>query len=444
MKYTGNKNIYGYKHSSKVEHCTEQGGRYAQNDSCAVVEPEKIIFDISESIVPDFVYTDERRFVSVIGISKNNKIVFVRSAEQDREWELPGGTVLAGESYLDAGKREFFEETGLHIQSAREVLKIENVYGKNKKVHSHVSVIAGIINDQDTIKCLDPEIAECTLFEEVPGHCTFGRDYIIDIISKAIDKFSVLQNQDMWGVAAKSYNEQTFISKEDVHYGPLLPGESSLHLLPLLNDAYVLDLGCGAGCNLAALQNFGAKGGTGIDFCSAQIKEARKNLGSSCNLIVGDFSNPSYVQKNSYDLVISVFSLTFISDLNNIFNIINQNLKPGGCVIISTDHPNRRVENSDKKETNTNISRLQLHNWRIPNQKDVPYVRYIHSLNNLKQAMKDAGFMIDLIMEPVPLPFDKLSEAPYQSAYFTARYDEILHNPYTLILKAYKPLDNQR
>ncbi|MGZ3184457.1 MAG: NUDIX domain-containing protein [Telluria sp.] len=48
-------------------------------------------------------------------------------------WEFPGGKVEPDESILDALKREFVEELGVHIDSAEEWCGVEHVYE-----HAHV------------------------------------------------------------------------------------------------------------------------------------------------------------------------------------------------------------------------------------------------------------------------------------------------------------------
>ncbi len=51
----------------------------------------------------------------------------------DGYWEFPGGKVESGEAILDALKREFVEELGVHILEASEWCGVEHVYE-----HAHV------------------------------------------------------------------------------------------------------------------------------------------------------------------------------------------------------------------------------------------------------------------------------------------------------------------
>jgi len=51
----------------------------------------------------------------------------------DGYWEFPGGKVEPGEAILDALKREFVEELGVHILDASEWCGVEHVYE-----HAHV------------------------------------------------------------------------------------------------------------------------------------------------------------------------------------------------------------------------------------------------------------------------------------------------------------------
>ena len=396
----------------------------------------EINFKISEKLLPGFSNVQEKRFVSIIGLAKNNKVAFVRIQEKNRSWELPGGAILEEESIIKAAEREFYEETGMKLNYATKTLTIRNMYENVDEVHSLVYVVVGLVDEDIKAETIvDDEIAECIFFDSAPDECTFGQSYYNELINCAISRFSIEKNHEMWSKAANSYDDQTFISENDVHYGPLIPGDSQLGLLPNLSGKYVLDLGCGAGNNLISLKNNGAKGGVGIDFCEEQINHAKEKNITTFDLIIGDINDPSLVRKEKFDVVISVFAISFIENLDNFFDIIKQNLKPGGCVIISTDHPNRKI--SDSYITERNNSRLRY--WNIPNQTAVPYVHYLHSFDEIYKTIKKAGLTVDEVFEPKVLPIDEIDKAPYRSPYYISRYKEMLEVPYTIIFKAHKP-----
>ena len=78
-----------------------------------------------------------------------------------------------------------------------------------------------------------------------------------------------------WNTISRSYHEKTRISLEDVHYGPISPGESELKLLGDVKGKDILEVGCGGGQNTIVLAKWSARS-VGLDISEEQIKYARK------------------------------------------------------------------------------------------------------------------------------------------------------------------------
>lgn len=69
-------------------------------------------FDMLEVKLYDLGYCEESEYTRVVCVSKyKGKYVFSYNKKRNG-WEIPGGHIEAGESWLDAAKREMYEETG--------------------------------------------------------------------------------------------------------------------------------------------------------------------------------------------------------------------------------------------------------------------------------------------------------------------------------------------
>ena len=82
---------------------------------------------IRVNIVPN----DSRQVAKVVIINDNDEVLMLkRSGYVDKyagEWDLPGGHIQVGEDFAVGMKREVKEETGLDIDKAIFVEKIENL-----------------------------------------------------------------------------------------------------------------------------------------------------------------------------------------------------------------------------------------------------------------------------------------------------------------------------
>lgn len=60
----------------------------------------------------DLGYCDEKEYTRVVCVSKyKDKYVFSYNKKR-QGWEIPGGHIEEGETWIDAAKREMYEETG--------------------------------------------------------------------------------------------------------------------------------------------------------------------------------------------------------------------------------------------------------------------------------------------------------------------------------------------
>jgi len=77
-----------------------------------------------------------------------------------------------------------------------------------------------------------------------------------------------------WNIISKDYQASVRISLDDVHYGPMAPGEKELRLLGEVEGRDILEIGCGGGQNAIVLAKWGARS-VGLDICEEQMHATR-------------------------------------------------------------------------------------------------------------------------------------------------------------------------
>jgi len=157
----------------------------------------------------------------------------------------------------------------------------------------------------------------------------------------AIAEFFDLQ-QEYWDKLADTYHKLNRISVDDFHYGPMIPGESELKLLPPLKKKQkALELGCGGAQNSIWLARQGLTC-MAIDVSGAQIEHARVNARETQTKI--RFSKQPIERavrliKEKFDLIHTSHALQFVIDPEQIIGSMARLLNRGGTVVISTVHP---------------------------------------------------------------------------------------------------------
>src|SRR5712692_924671 len=125
-----------------------------------------------------------------------------------------------------------------------------------------------------------------------------------------------------WNKIAPEFHKKLARPIDDVCYGRFSPTERTLNLLGNVSGKQILDLGCGAGQNCAALTKMGAIC-IGVDISEEQIRWANLlaeqeglKIDFHCNEIL---EYVSAVPANTFDVILSVMCLPYLIDLSAVF-----------------------------------------------------------------------------------------------------------------------------
>src|SRR3989338_38834 len=219
-----------------------------------------------------------------------------------------------------------------------------------------------------------------------------------------------------WWNNASSYYQDIFdIPVDDIYYGPFCPTEKELKIIDVtsIKNKKILELGCGGGqCSIFLSKNGAIC--SGIDISEKQIQYA-KRLAKKNNVrvdyYVGSGEKLNQFKDNEFDIVLSVFAMQYINNLDKCFDEVSRILKKGGRFIFSMDHPFYSVisPKTMKIESNYNHSGLnetiktsdiiKENRWHKGNAQK--FVFYFRKISDIYESLVKSGFVVEEIKEPI-------------------------------------------
>ncbi len=292
-----------------------------------------------------------------------------------------------------------------------------------------------------------------------------------------------------WDDLAELYQRETRISTNDFHYGPLLPGDSEIKLLPAglcrgsgaartADEIRCLEIGCGAGQNSIFLAKQGAPC-VAIDISEAQLAHGRKL--AAAEKVEVDFrrvsmdsldqlQNPPRPSLRSghpsrggdrlesppseeypqggvglFDFIHSTYALPFSADPQKVIAKTAAMLNPGGTFLLTTGHPLYAGEWLDIGDGEEG---LFLPDYFRPepdvrmslDDKTMSAAHY-WPVSSIAGWIHAAGLVLERLLEPMPVPILEMSEpeirarVPYESAGWRELYPRLARIPVVVIFK---------
>ncbi|MET3728291.1 SAM-dependent methyltransferase [Fictibacillus halophilus] len=238
-------------------------------------------------------------------------------------------------------------------------------------------------------------------------------------------------NKERWEVSAERFFGRTALPE----YGPFSLNEEQLNLFGSISGNKVLDIGCGSGHSLQYMGVKGAKELWGLDLCTKQIETARNVLQDQqveVTLVESPMEENPGLPSSYFDIVYSIYALGWTTNLYQTFSNIYDYLKPGGIFIFSWEHPlhdRLKFEESSFTFNKSYVTEGPEFNEGWQNQAVIHH----RKLSTYINALIDAGFMIDKVIDEVCLP-EEHSENP--SRWYSTQKANLV--PATFIIKASK------
>lgn len=177
-----------------------------------------------------------------------------------------------------------------------------------------------------------------------------------------------------------------------------------LALLPPVNDARILDAGCGSGWYASQLL---ARGATvdGVDSSAGMVDYARRRLlgerstefAHRLTLQVADLTGSLPFDDSTFDGVVSPLVLHYMRDWRPALREMHRVMKPGAWLLFSTHHP--AADAARFGTTNYAATEHVVDHWDWVG--DVEFYR--RPLSEVVAAVVDSGFVIERLVEPVPV-----------------------------------------
>ena len=193
---------------------------------------------------------------------------------------------------------------------------------------------------------------------------------------------------------------------------------ATISLLGDVTGQRVLEAGCGPGALTEWLVGNGAMV-TAFDVSPEMVRLARERLGRRARILTADLAEPlAFAADASVDMIVASLVMHYLADWTTPLAEFHRILDPGGAVVFSTHHPamDWQLHSSDDYFAVKQVTETWLKDGQPFN---VTFSR--RPLTAITAAISSAGFVIDQLVEPAPLPelqqrdpqaYDKIRAGP--------------------------------
>lgn len=219
-------------------------------------------------------------------------------------------------------------------------------------------------------------------------------------------------------MANNFFDDRTFFNKYDEmprsQKGLTAAGEweAFQKMIPDLEGAHVLDLGCGYGWHCEYAVEQGAAHVVGIDISEKMIDRAQTQPNADkVTYIRGSLDNLEELgfEAHEFDVVMSSLALHYLPSFNDIVEQVKEVLTINGTFVFSVEHPIYTADGSqdwiydeDGSKVGWPVDHYHRQGERLTNFLGEPITKYHRTLAHYLSVLIEHHFVIKGIDEPVP------------------------------------------
>jgi ubiquinone/menaquinone biosynthesis C-methylase UbiE len=172
-----------------------------------------------------------------------------------------------------------------------------------------------------------------------------------------------------------------------------------MSLMPEVTGRRALDAACGPGRYAEWLVDHGAQV-VAFDLSPRMLANARKRLGTRVRIERADLSEPlSFLESSAFDLIVCALALDYVRDWRPTLSEFCRVLSTAGVLVFSMEHP--LSDFSLRTAGDYFQTERVAYTWRhFGGPVVVPSFR--RPLMEVFNALSDAGFSVEQLVEPLP------------------------------------------
>ena len=232
-------------------------------------------------------------------------------------------------------------------------------------------------------------------------------------------------DEQLWSAydaMGRDYQDRAADSAYNAHYDR----PAVLTALGAIRGLRVLDAACGPGLYTQELIARGAVV-TAFDASPVMVDLARTRIADQAQVDRAVLGQPLPYADDTFDLIVCALAIHYAADRAAAFTEFYRALRPGGALVISTQHP---TTDWLRKGGSYFDVKLETDLWRTQTG-DQPVRFWREPLSALCGAATGAGFLIEKVIEPLP--------ADTMRGLYPEDYQKLTTEPGFLILRLVKP-----